>query len=79
MSEKEKKENIENTEEQEPKRSDMLINRLEDKDFSTLTDDINKVVAKKIQNRVQAKKEDVINKLNGVTTKEKEEENDTEE
>ncbi len=63
---------VDNVEEKEVSRKDSLIHRLEDKDFSSLKEDIEAVVAKKIYNKVQEKKEEVIANLNGVINSSKE-------
>jgi hypothetical protein len=57
-------------------KDDYLIHRLEKKDFANLKTDISKVVAKKIHNRIQEKKSDVINKLNGIINNDNKEESE---
>lgn len=45
---------------------DTLVGRINSKDFTGLKDDINKVIAQKIQNRIDDKKKEFINQWNGV-------------
>lgn len=47
-------------------REDSLFARIEDKDYTNLKNDFEKIVAKKVYNKVQDKKQDVIDTLNGV-------------
>ena len=46
--------------------ADTLIKTLENKEYAELTDNIESVIAKKITAKVNAKKDEVISKLNGV-------------
>jgi len=66
-------------------RNEYLIKRLLDKDYATLKDDIDSVVAAKIVDKVVEKKKEVIDRLNKAKIfgddqePEKENETDTEE
>ena len=45
--------------------ADTLVQTLQNKEYSELKDKIERVVAKKVVDRIEAKKADVLNKLNG--------------
>lgn len=55
-------------------RKDYITKRLEDNDLVDLKSDIEDVVAAKINNRVQTKKQEILNKINGIDTEEEQEE-----
>jgi hypothetical protein len=46
--------------------TDRLIDTLQNKEYSELKDNIEKVVAKKVVARVAAKRDAVLSKLNGI-------------
>jgi len=46
--------------------ADRLIDTLQNKEYSDLKDNIEKVIAKKVVARVAAKRDTVISKLNGI-------------
>lgn len=48
-------------------KTDTLLGRIESGDWSNLKTDFEKVIGKKIYDRVQEKKKGILNKLNGIT------------
>ena len=54
---------------------DMLIQKILKKDYSELKDDIETVVAKKISNKIVAKKEEILDKIKNPEKKKEEPEN----
>jgi hypothetical protein len=50
---------------EEPEKDDTLIGRIYNKDFAALKDDIEKVVAAKIYDKIKAKEQDFVNTVRG--------------
>lgn len=64
--------NVEDTNDQK----DMLIHRLHNKDFVDLKKDVNSIVAAKINNKVQNKKQEILYKINGTESESEKSEED---
>ena len=43
---------------------DFLVKRILDKDYASIKDDVETIIAKKIVNKINDKKEEVLNKFN---------------